>query len=104
MTHRIPSFHLPLTFITLSMLVVGGMQSLSGAVIGTVAVTAFLQLLRWFETNGWIPSSSADVGLGIVLLLVLIKQLKLFYHYQIIFERFSFWGFWRNWRISIEFH
>tara|TARA_Y100001970_G_C14256363_1_gene875776 strand:+ start:4198 stop:5292 length:1095 start_codon:yes stop_codon:yes gene_type:complete len=71
-TITVPSFHLPLTFITLSMLVVGGMQSLSGAVIGTVAVTAFLQLLRWFETNGWIPSSSADVGLGIVLLLVLI--------------------------------
>ena len=71
-TITVPSFHLPLTFITLAMLVVGGMQSLSGAVIGTVAVTAFLQLLRWFETNGWIPSSSADMGLGVVLLLVLI--------------------------------
>jgi len=71
-TITVPSFHLPLTFITLAMLVVGGMQSLSGAVIGTVAVTAFLQVLRLFETHGWIPSSSADMGLGIVLLLILI--------------------------------
>lgn len=71
-TITVPSFHLPLTFITLTMLVVGGMQSLSGAVIGTIAITVFHQLLRWFETNGWIPSSSADMGLGVILLLILI--------------------------------
>lgn len=72
----VPSFHLLPTFITLSMLVVGGLQSLSGAVVGTIAVTVFLQVLRSLEVGGTgfgiLPASSANVGLGIIILLILI--------------------------------
>lgn len=75
----VDTFYLPLTFITLSMLVVGGMQSLSGAVIGTIALSFIIEFLRAFEkgfkfgevTVG-LPASSAEVGLGVVLLLILI--------------------------------
>ena len=43
------TFYLGLTFITLSMLVVGGMNSLSGAVLGVVVLSIMIQLLRWME-------------------------------------------------------
>jgi len=61
------------------MLVVGGMQSLSGAVVGTVALSLVIELLRKAEkgidlgeTTIGLPASSAEVGLGVVLLLILI--------------------------------
>ena len=43
------AFYLGVTFITLSMLVVGGMSSLSGAVLGVIVISAIIQLLRWLE-------------------------------------------------------
>ena len=74
----VDTFYLPLTFITLSMLVVGGMQSLSGAVVGTIAVSFVIEFLKILEKGVDVgvavslPANSAEVGLGIVLLLILI--------------------------------
>lgn len=75
----VDTFYLPVTFITLAMLVVGGMQSLSGAVVGTLVISFLIEFLRKFEAGFDIggvildlPSSSAEVGLGLVLLLILI--------------------------------
>ena len=71
----VDSFYLGMTFITLSMLVVGGMQSLSGAVIGVVLLTVVIDVLRRLESGVGgvtIPSSSAEVGVGLILLLILI--------------------------------
>lgn len=75
----VDTFYLPMTFITLSMLVVGGMQSLSGAVVGTVVLSFVIELLRKAEkgfslgeTSLSLPASSAEVGLGVILLLILI--------------------------------
>ena len=51
------TFYLGLTFISLSMLVVGGMNSLSGAVIGVVLLSTLIQILRWFEKG--VPSRRA---------------------------------------------
>lgn len=74
----VDTFHLPLTFITLSMLVVGGMQSLSGAVIGTLVLSFVIEFLRAFEKGINIgielslPANSAEIGLGIILLLIII--------------------------------
>ena len=71
----VDSFYLGMTFITLSMLVVGGMQSLAGAVIGVVVISVVIDVLRRLETGigGFsIPSSSAEVGVGLILLLILI--------------------------------
>ncbi|MDF1722587.1 MAG: branched-chain amino acid ABC transporter permease [Minwuia sp.] len=75
----VDTFYLPMTFITLSMLVVGGMQSLSGAVVGTIILSLVIELLRKAEkgvdmggTNISLPASSAEVGLGVILLLILI--------------------------------
>src|SRR6266566_2450556 len=43
------AFYLRTTFITLSMLVVGGMYSLSGAVAGVVAISALIEMFRDLE-------------------------------------------------------
>ena len=71
----VDSFYLGMTFITLSMLVVGGMQSLAGAVIGVVVISVVIDVLRRLETGiggVTIPTSSAEVGVGLILLLILI--------------------------------
>ena len=45
----VDSFYLSMTFITLAMLVVGGMQSMSGAVVGVVVISFFIEALRKLE-------------------------------------------------------
>lgn len=87
-------FYLSLSFITLAMLVVGGMFSLTGAVAGVVVVTAVVEILRALErgvglgeTSFSLPSGSQEIGLGLVMALILIfrpnglargKELRLF--------------------------
>jgi branched-chain amino acid transport system permease protein len=75
----VDTFYLSMTFITLAMLVVGGMQSLSGAVVGVAFLSVLIEILRNLESGFAIgaskftlPSGSAEVGLGLVMLLALI--------------------------------
>jgi branched-chain amino acid transport system permease protein len=75
----VDSFYLPLTFITLSMLVVGGMQSLSGAVLGSVIISALFEALRQLEIGFQVgeslialPGGGREVGIGILMLVILI--------------------------------
>ena len=71
----VDSFYLGMTFITLSMLVVGGMQSLAGAVVGVTILSVVIDVLRRLEVGvgGFaLPTSSAEVGVGLILLIILI--------------------------------
>ena len=71
----VDSFYLSMTFITLSMLVLGGMQSLSGAVVGVIVLSFVIDVLRRLETGVGsvsIPTSSAEVFVGITIILILI--------------------------------
>ncbi|SFL72984.1 branched-chain amino acid ABC transporter permease [Geodermatophilus ruber] len=75
------SFFLSLTFTAIAMLVVGGLTSVSGAVIGTIVVSVALEVLRVIESGVTIggleiPSRSglASVGLALVLLGVLLLR------------------------------
>jgi branched-chain amino acid transport system permease protein len=75
----VSSFYLDMTFVTLSMLVLGGTQSLSGAVLGTVTTSVLIGALRALESDFAIygtnlPTNSAEVGLGLVILLMLILR------------------------------
>jgi branched-chain amino acid transport system permease protein len=72
-------FYMSLTFITLAMLVIGGIGSLTGAVVGTVAVTLVIEILRGLEKGLVVggetfalPQGSQEIGLGIVMALILI--------------------------------
>ena len=73
------TFFMGLTFITLAMLVIGGIGSLTGAVIGTVAVTLIIEILRGLEGGVVVagarlalPAGSQEIGLGVVMALILI--------------------------------
>lgn len=73
------AFYLGVTFITLSMLVVGGMNSLSGAVLGVIVISAIIQLLRWLEkgidlggTTLAIPNGLQEITIGLVMIVILM--------------------------------
>jgi branched-chain amino acid transport system permease protein len=73
------TFYLGLTFITLSMLVVGGMNSLSGAVLGVVTLSIIIQVLRWLEKGidmggaTWsIPLGLQEIALGVIMIVILM--------------------------------
>jgi len=75
----VDTFYLSLSFITIAMLVVGGMRSLTGAVFGVIVVTIIVQLLRFGEhgvtlgsTQLKLPENSSELGLGLLLALILI--------------------------------
>lgn len=72
------TFYLGLTFTTLSMLVVGGMGSLSGAVVGVLILSSLIQALRWLEAGVSVgaatfalPNGVQEIALGIVMIVIL---------------------------------
>ena len=73
------TFYLSLSFVTLAMLVVGGIGSLAGAVVGVLAVTVIVELLRLCEAGVAVggtvlrlPQGSQEIGLGLAMALVMI--------------------------------
>lgn len=75
------AMYLDTTFILLSMLVIGGMQSLSGAVLGTLLVSALIELLRLGEVGVGVagrtlalPSGSQQLALALALAMVLLVR------------------------------
>jgi branched-chain amino acid transport system permease protein len=78
-TLAVSIYWLDMTFLTLAMLVVGGMRSLTGAVVGTLAISSVRELLRALErgfdiagATVQIPQGTQEVALALALLLVLI--------------------------------
>ncbi|MCL6706296.1 branched-chain amino acid ABC transporter permease [Pseudomonas sp. R2.Fl] len=89
------TFYLGLTFISLSMLVVGGMGSLSGGVIGVVLLSALIQALRYLE-NGVpvgdatfaLPKGLQEIALGIIMIVILaLRPSGLFGNREITLNR-----------------
>lgn len=75
------TFYLGLTFITLSMLVVGGMNALSGAVLGVVVLSIIIQLLRWMEkgvdlggTTFALPLGVQEIAIGVIMIVILMYR------------------------------
>ena len=72
-------FYLDMTFLTIVMLVVGGMQSLTGAVLGTIVIASLQELLTHIQSGldlgvFEIPArpGSTQIGLAAVMLLILV--------------------------------
>ncbi|ADB51208.1 branched-chain amino acid ABC transporter permease [Conexibacter woesei] len=65
------AFYLSLTFTTMVMLVVGGMRSLSGAVLGAIAMSFAAELLRQFGASVGKPSLR-DLGLALIMVAILV--------------------------------
>ncbi|MBM3516605.1 MAG: branched-chain amino acid ABC transporter permease [Alphaproteobacteria bacterium] len=75
----VAAFYIPITFITLAMLVIGGQNSLSGAVIGAIVITTVIEVFRILEKGVEIggamiqaPLGIQEILLGIVMLLILV--------------------------------
>jgi branched-chain amino acid transport system permease protein len=75
------AFYLSLTFTTLAMLVVGGMTSLSGAVIGSLTISFVAELLHRIEEGVnvgplHIPARPGlrEVGLAVIMIAILILR------------------------------
>ena len=74
-------FYLDMTFVTLTMLVVGGSRSLTGAVVGVVMISAVSELLRSVErgidlvgTTLSAPPGLQEIVLSVLLLTILILR------------------------------
>lgn len=71
-------FYLSATFITLAMLVVGGMGSLTGAVTGALIYSALAEILRRVQSGQIggqeLPGGTAEVVLAILLLVILVRR------------------------------
>lgn len=78
----VDAFYLSLTFMLLVMLIVGGAESLAGAVIGVVCVSLVAELLRAFERGVQIadgvivslPLGTQEIGLGAFMVIILIYR------------------------------
>jgi branched-chain amino acid transport system permease protein len=73
------AFYLRTTFVTLSMLVVGGMYSLSGAVTGVVTISVLIELFRNLEKGislgalkVALPNGVQEIAIGIITIVILI--------------------------------
>lgn len=75
------SFYLGVTFITLAMLVVGGIGSLTGAVFGVLVLSIIIEALVRMErgmeigeTTYALPTGAQEIIIGIIMILVLILR------------------------------
>ncbi|GAA6177144.1 branched-chain amino acid ABC transporter permease [Sulfitobacter pacificus] len=75
------SFYLGLTFITLAMLVVGGIGSLTGAVMGVLVLSIIIEALVRMErglaigeTTYALPTGAQEIIIGVIMILVLILR------------------------------
>jgi branched-chain amino acid transport system permease protein len=73
------AFYLRTTFITLSMLVVGGMYSLSGAVTGVVVLSVLIEMFRDLEKGVnlgglsiALPNGVQEIAIGIITIVILM--------------------------------
>ncbi|MBX9459716.1 MAG: branched-chain amino acid ABC transporter permease [Rhizobium sp.] len=81
-TLRVENFYLDPTFLFVSMLVIGGTRSLSGAVVGVVSISILTELLRLTEVGFPLPGTgwtlAAAPGLGDVVLAAIMLLIILF--------------------------
>lgn len=73
-------FYFDITFLTIVMLIVGGMTSVTGAVVGVYFITFIRELFRRWEVDGFAgvtpPSGTANLVLAAILLVTLILRPK----------------------------
>ncbi|MGV6876322.1 branched-chain amino acid ABC transporter permease [Pseudochelatococcus sp. B33] len=74
-------FWLDMTFVTIAMIVIGGMYSLTGAVVGTLVFSIVRELFRALERgiafggeSLYVPKGTQEVVIALILLLILIVR------------------------------
>jgi branched-chain amino acid transport system permease protein len=78
------AFYLDLTFLTVAMLVIGGLRTLTGAMTGVVAITLITELMQRTEDRGLGPVNSLPPGTtqlvlaGILLAILILRPSGIF--------------------------
>jgi branched-chain amino acid transport system permease protein len=82
-TVRVETYYLDLTFLIIAMLVIGGAGSLTGAVIGALAISALTEILREAEAGFSVggvhlaaPAGLGDSVLALLMLIIILYQPK----------------------------
>ena len=95
-TISVDAFYIDISLLTLAMLVVGGMNSLSGAVVGVAAISLLIEVLRQSEHGFALgsltvsaPRGTQEIGLGVAMLVMLIFRRNGIAGNQEIGERLS---------------
>lgn len=79
-TFSAASFGFSLTFFIVAMLVIGGLNSLTGAIVGVIVVQVLTEVMRTIETDGLGPIPAVntpgltEMALALILLIVLIAR------------------------------
>ena len=71
----VTGFWISSTFIALAMLIIGGQRSLTGAVVGTIVVSALLEFLRQFESGLTIAGTTIQMPHGLRELVIALLML-----------------------------
>jgi branched-chain amino acid transport system permease protein len=71
------SFYLDATFITVAMLVIGGIDSLTGAVVGTIVVSAIQEFFRRLENGADVGTATISLPAGVTPMLIALAMLIL---------------------------
>lgn len=71
----VTTFYLPLTFFTVAMLIIGGRNSLWGAVIGSVLVSTLAELFRRLEAGTQLAGVHLSIPVGSTELLIALSML-----------------------------
>jgi branched-chain amino acid transport system permease protein len=95
---RVETFYLDMTFLVVAMLVIGGMRSLAGAVLGALVISTLTELLRLLEAG--VPvggvTVAAPAGLGDAILALAMLLIILFRPQGIAAGRELTWPFARR--------
>ncbi|MCB8881426.1 branched-chain amino acid ABC transporter ATP-binding protein/permease [Acidisoma cellulosilytica] len=77
----VSAFWIPVTFILIAMLMVGGQRSLTGAVVGTLVLSIVMQALRQLEAglqvasfNLQLPHGLSELGAALLMLVILLLR------------------------------
>jgi branched-chain amino acid transport system permease protein len=94
-TVRVETFYLDLTFLIVAMLVIGGMRSLTGAVLGAIIIGMLTELLRLAEVGFSMGSAiiAAPAGLGDAVLAFAMLLIVIFHPRGIAGGREIAWPF-----------
>ena len=71
----VTGFWISSTFIALAMLIIGGQRSLTGAVVGTIVVSALLEFLRQIESGLTIAGTTIQMRQGLRELVIALLML-----------------------------
>jgi branched-chain amino acid transport system permease protein len=98
---RVETFYLDMTFLIVAMLVIGGMRSLLGAVLGALVITLITELLRQLESGVALGgvTVAAPAGLGDAVLALAMLLIILFRPQGIAAGRELTWPFHRGARL-----